>query len=35
MRRASTPAICFTATRAVSPSTLTVQRSFSSDASGR
>src|SRR5215470_6205693 len=35
MRRASTPAICLTATRAVSPSRLTVQRSFSSDASGR
>src|SRR6266851_3397275 len=35
MRRASTPAICLTATRPVSPSTLTVQRSLSSDASGR
>src|SRR4030095_2207023 len=35
IRRATTPAICFTATRAVPPSRLTVHRSFSSDASGR
>src|SRR5262252_6834778 len=33
MRRASTPAICFTLTRAPSPWSATVHRSFSSDAS--
>src|SRR5215510_9540241 len=33
MRRASTPAICFTLTRAPSPWSATVQRSLSSDAS--
>src|SRR5712692_1857483 len=35
IRRASTPEICVTATRALSPSSATVQRSFCSEASAR